>query len=165
MLSLRPFNLTLCHPRAEVMGSSVHSFWRKNTEEEFAISFQRDLPHAGTEPVPPALAGGFFFSRMCATWEVHRLQQVNKTPKIYFLQSVKEKIPPFQRLERLEIYHESRKHEEGSSIKQEPLGAAGSIYMHLSQAGPGVHTYHHLRHPAGPLLASGSFRRSCCVYA
>ena len=44
-------------------GSSVHGILQARTLQRVSISFSRDLPDPGTEPVSPtspALAGGFF---------------------------------------------------------------------------------------------------------
>ena len=41
-------------------GSSVHGIPQARRLDWVAISFFRDLPDLGIEPVPPALAGGFF---------------------------------------------------------------------------------------------------------
>ena len=40
-------------------GSSVHGISQARTLEWVAISFSRDLPHAGMDPVSPALADFF----------------------------------------------------------------------------------------------------------
>ena len=41
-------------------GSSVHGISQERILECVAFPFQRDLPDPGSEPVSPALAGGFF---------------------------------------------------------------------------------------------------------
>ena len=41
-------------------GSSVHGISQARVLERVVISFSRDLPHPGTEPVSPAWAGRFF---------------------------------------------------------------------------------------------------------
>ena len=39
---------------------SNHGIFQARMLEQVAISFSKDLPHPGIEPVSPALAGGFF---------------------------------------------------------------------------------------------------------
>ena len=48
-------------------GSSVHGILWARILEWVVMSFSRDLPDPGIEPVSPALAGGFFNHR--TTWE------------------------------------------------------------------------------------------------
>ena len=53
--------LTLCDPMViSVHGSSVHEISQARILVWVAISFSRDLPNPGIEPVSPALAGRFF---------------------------------------------------------------------------------------------------------
>ena len=51
----------LCDPMdCSLPGSSVHGTLQPRILEWVAISFSRDLPHTGIEPMSPALAGRFF---------------------------------------------------------------------------------------------------------
>ena len=53
--------LTLCDPvDCSPPGSSVHGILQARILEWVAISFSRNLPNSGIEPLSPALAGGFF---------------------------------------------------------------------------------------------------------
>ena len=56
-----PWCLTLLQPHwLQPPGSSVHEISQARVLEQVVISFSRDLPHPGTEPVSPAWAGRFF---------------------------------------------------------------------------------------------------------
>ena len=53
--------LTLCDPvDCSPPGSSVHGILQARILEWVAISFSRNLPNSGIEPLSPALAGRFF---------------------------------------------------------------------------------------------------------
>ena len=59
---------TLCNPmNCSPPGSSVHGFSRQEYWGRLPCLPPGDLPNPGIEPTPPALAGGFFSTRV--TWE------------------------------------------------------------------------------------------------
>ena len=52
---------TLCDPLdCSQLGSSVHGIFQARILEWVAISYPGNVPNPGTEPIYPALAGGFF---------------------------------------------------------------------------------------------------------
>ena len=51
-----------------VARQAPHGIFQARILECVAISFSRDLPDPGIEPMSPALAGGFFTTS--TTWEV-----------------------------------------------------------------------------------------------
>ena len=61
-------HIQLCDPLGcSLTGSSVHGMSQARILESVAMSFSRDSPNPGIEPVSPALAGGFFPTSL--TWE------------------------------------------------------------------------------------------------
>ena len=45
-------------------GSSVHGIFQARILEQVAISYSRDLPDSGIEPMSPPLAGRFFTTEL-----------------------------------------------------------------------------------------------------